>query len=124
MNGTFESPLKHILPEESHPVHFQLILPRDQKERGYFSGDNISEIGKLFTKRPICILLAPTGEHTFARRRLMMAVPLAKAGIGSLIIQNPFYGERKPKSQFRSRLLYVIILFQNIQLIVTTRYQT
>lgn len=28
-----------------------------------------------------------------------MAKPLLKAGIGSIILENPFYGYRKPKDQ-------------------------
>ena len=42
----------------------------------------------------------------FWRRRLFMAKPLLQeAGIASIILENPFYGSRKPKAQ-----LYVIIL--------------
>lgn len=36
----------------------------------------------------------------FFRRRNLMAKPLIKeAGIGALLLENPFYGLRKPKDQ-------------------------
>ena len=92
-DGYFESPFyfeyqigrrKKIirLPEESKIAHVQLILPRD-----------------FLPSSPLVIHFAATGDEGFARRRLTMALPLAKKGYGSLLLENPFYGIRKPKGQ-------------------------
>lgn len=41
-----------------------------------------------------------------------MAKPLANEhGIASVLLENPFYGVRKPKNQLRSSLLHVVDLF-------------
>ncbi|XP_076823045.1 protein ABHD18-like [Clavelina lepadiformis] len=60
---------------------------------------------------PACIHMAGTGDHGFQRRREMIAKPLLKSGITSVLLENPFYGTRKPKEQFRSGLLHVTDLF-------------
>lgn len=40
-----------------------------------------------------------------------MVKPLLKHGIGSIILENPYYGLRKPKSQLYSCLPYVSDIF-------------
>jgi hypothetical protein len=40
-----------------------------------------------------------------------MAKPLLQAGIGSIILENPYYGLRKPKNQIRSSLHFVSDIF-------------
>ena len=48
----------------------------------------------------------------FFRRRTLTALPLLKReGLGALILENPFYGSRKPPEQTRSQLLHVSDLF-------------
>ncbi len=92
-NGYFESPFlfeytkgkeKVVveLPEEAKRAYVQFILPK-----------------QVHSKTPIVIHFAATGDQGFSRRRLTMAIPLAKIGIGSLLLENPFYGRRKPKDQ-------------------------
>ncbi|XP_056010431.1 protein ABHD18-like isoform X2 [Ostrea edulis] len=55
--------------------------------------------------KPICIHHGGTGDHGYILRRRLMAEPLLNEhGIGSVIIESPFYGTRKPKDQFRSSL--------------------
>ncbi|XP_034738959.1 protein ABHD18 isoform X5 [Etheostoma cragini] len=62
--------------------------------------------------RPVCIHLAGTGDHFFWRRRTLMARPMVKeAGMASLLLENPYYGYRKPKDQLRSSLKNVSDLF-------------
>ncbi|XP_047209999.1 protein ABHD18 isoform X2 [Girardinichthys multiradiatus] len=62
--------------------------------------------------RPVCIQLAGTGDHFFWRRRTLMARPMIKeAGMASLLLENPYYGYRKPKDQLRSCLKNVSDLF-------------
>ncbi|XP_047441894.1 protein ABHD18 [Mugil cephalus] len=98
-DGFFISPLEHlvpgILPPEAVKARFQFIVPkRWQKDR------------------PVCIHLAGTGDHFFWRRRTLMARPMIKeAGMASLLLENPYYGYRKPKDQLRSCLKNVSDLF-------------
>ncbi|KAL9959144.1 hypothetical protein ACROYT_G036234 [Oculina patagonica] len=99
--GHFTSPLAQhfpgLLPKESETAHFQVIVPKKWPENG---------------RKPACLHLAGTGDHHFWRRRNLMAKPLAKEhGIASVLLENPFYGVRKPKNQLRSSLLHVVDLF-------------
>ena len=57
-----------------------------------------------FSGKPICIILAGTGEHGFSRRGQFLAYPLAESGVASIILESPFYGLRKPKHQWGSKL--------------------
>ena len=54
---------------------------------------------KAVRKTPVCVLFAATGDQGFTWRREVVALPLAKKGIGSLILQSPFYGRRRPDYQ-------------------------
>ncbi|KAA0184199.1 hypothetical protein HAZT_HAZT001255 [Hyalella azteca] len=99
--GHFMSPfdlhLPGLLPEASRKAHFQMILPHKWAKDDY---------------RPVCIQLAGTGDHGFWKRRTWMAKPLVRDyGIGSILLENPFYGLRKPPEQRRSSLLNVSDLF-------------
>lgn len=101
MEGQFESPFeKHlpsIMPEETKTAYFQVILPKKWKSQ------------KI---KPICLHLAGTGDHYFWRRRNLIAKPLLKeSGIASILLENPFYGLRKPKDQIRSSLHNVSDIF-------------
>ncbi len=63
-------------------------------------------------RRPVCIQFAGTGDHFFYRRRHLMALPMVRErGIASVILENPFYGPRKPKDQLRSSLRNVTDIF-------------
>ncbi|XP_054158242.1 protein ABHD18-like [Oppia nitens] len=99
--GHFMSPLVQYLPElvpkESQIAKFQLILPKQWPQSGL---------------KPVCLHLAGTGDHHFWRRRTLMAKPLLKEyGIASIILENPFYGCRKPPDQTRSSLKNVSDIF-------------
>ncbi|XP_053995904.1 protein ABHD18 isoform X1 [Hylaeus anthracinus] len=101
IEGCFESPFhKHlpgIMPNETITAHFQLVLPRK-----WYSHKT----------KPICLHLAGTGDHFFWRRRNLIAKPLLKeSGIASLLLENPFYGLRKPQNQIRSSLHNVCDIF-------------
>ncbi|CAN9514539.1 unnamed protein product [Ophioblennius macclurei] len=98
-DGFFLSPLEHlvpgILPKEAVKARFQFIVPK-----------------KWQKNKPVCIHLAGTGDHHFWRRRTLMARPMIKeAGMASLLLENPYYGYRKPKDQLRSCLKNVSDLF-------------
>ncbi|XP_041453611.1 protein ABHD18-like [Lytechinus variegatus] len=100
VDGNFRSPfdryLPNIMPKEVKTARFQLIVPTRWPSQ----------------RKPVCIHMAGTGDHFFWRRRTFLARPLIKEyGIGSLLIENPFYGCRKPKEQLRSSLRHVNELF-------------
>ncbi|XP_069129832.1 protein ABHD18-like [Argopecten irradians] len=92
----FERHLPGVMPEKARTAKFKLILPKDWQSENY---------------KPVCLQLAGTGDHGFRNREERMAVPLLKKGIASLLVENPFYGSRKPKTQTRSFLLHVNDLF-------------
>ncbi|KAM3866691.1 protein ABHD18 [Diretmus argenteus] len=99
LDGFFISPLEHwvpgILPPEAVKARFQFIVPK-----------------KWQRNRPVCIHLAGTGDHFFWRRRTLMARPMIReTGMASLLLENPYYGYRKPKDQRRSSLKNVSDLF-------------
>lgn len=101
LEGHFHTPFANYLPEllppESEKAYFQVILPTKWKSENY---------------RPVCVQYAGTGDHYFWRRRRLMALPMIRErGIGSIILENPFYGLRKPKHQLRSSLQQVSDLF-------------
>jgi len=86
--GEFLSPYNLLpLPQESKKAFFELALPRDAS-----------------ANTPICLHLAATGDEGFSRRRELFAIPLLKSGIGSLILENPYYGRRRPAGQEKKML--------------------
>ncbi|KAI8120374.1 hypothetical protein FF38_02828 [Lucilia cuprina] len=100
LEGHFLTPLElhlpGIVPKKAQTAHFQVVLPNHWQDR----------------HQPMCIHLAGTGDHFFWRRRNLIAKPLLKEGnIGSIILENPFYGTRKPDNQVRSNLHNVSDIF-------------
>uniref|UniRef100_A0A914WPW2 Protein ABHD18 n=1 Tax=Plectus sambesii TaxID=2011161 RepID=A0A914WPW2_9BILA len=103
LEGKFRSPLAEFHPEMLEPpvgdAVFQVVLPVEWPK-------NAKRL------KPMCIQLAGTGDHYFWRRRTLLAKPLAiENGVGSILLENPFYGSRKPKDQVRSSLNNVCDLF-------------
>jgi hypothetical protein len=90
-HGSFESPLSARLPTESKRAYFQIVMPEDQT----FPSKAL----------PMAVVLPATGEHGFARQRTCLCMPLAKNfGIGSIILEGPFYGRRRPANMRGSKL--------------------
>nr|XP_023023349.1 protein ABHD18 [Leptinotarsa decemlineata] len=87
--------LPGLIRKEVQDCVFQMVLPIEWNS----------------TYKPVCIHFAGTGDHYFWRRRKIMAEPLLKEGIGAIILENPYYGTRKPKDQIRSSLHYVSDIF-------------
>lgn len=103
LEGQFTSPLANHLPEvcpkKVETAYFQAVIPKS------WSNDNT-------LLKPLVLQFAGTGDHFFWRRRKLMALPLAREhSIGSIILENPYYGLRKPPDQLRSSLKYVSDLF-------------
>lgn len=103
LEGHFISPfgqyLPDLVPDESKKAYFQVLIPKAWDQ------DN-SEF------RPMVLHMAGTGDHYYWRRRNLIAKPLLKeSNIGSIILENPFYGARKPEYQVRSILHNVSDIF-------------
>ncbi|VDN58055.1 unnamed protein product [Dracunculus medinensis] len=96
LEGYFESPYGAVFPE---------MMPGNVRRAtwcGFFPVE---------TRNALVIHLAGTGDHSFLRRKLGFANSLLKMGISSILLENPFYGTRKPSNQFRSNLNNVSDLF-------------
>ena len=86
------------VPPEVGTGHFQLVLPLDHR----LGHDTI----------PIGICYAGTGDQGYSRRRLLTANPLLKEfRIATIIVENPYYGFRRPRHQDGASLSYVTDLF-------------
>jgi pimeloyl-ACP methyl ester carboxylesterase len=86
--GAFLSPYADLpLPAESRTSFFEMVLPL-----------------KASRETPICIHFAATGDEGFDRRRRALALPLLRKGIASLILENPYYGRRRPPGQHKKML--------------------
>jgi hypothetical protein len=103
--GHFLSPLVDHLPvhESCRTAKFQMLVPSKNKRDKL--GLNESSL------KPMVVHLAGTGDHFYWKRRVFMAKPLLEYGIGSVLLENPFYGHRKPPEQNNSCLLNVSDLF-------------
>ena len=76
--GRFRSPAADVLPSESWTAHVERWIP------GH--------------RAPVLLVLAATAEEGVARRR-PLARWLARHGIGAVLLENPFYGARRPAGQ-------------------------
>lgn len=99
MEGRFKSPHAIVFPEQM-PGAMQWA-----KWKGIFPARN---------RKALCIHMAGTGDHSYFRyviisffypvfrREIGFANDLLKEeGMASILLQNPFYSERKPPKQFR-----------------------
>lgn len=101
----FESPVHRLLPPESRMATALLVTP---KQQAMSSSSSSSEPTSSF---PLVALMPPTADFTYAARLRILAVPLARRGIASLVPMIPFYADRKPEEQFRACLMSVSDLF-------------
>ena len=106
LHGHFTTPLMKIIPNLIPPVaqtaRFEVVMHKNS---------SLFKEKVLNGNCPACIHMAGTGDHGYHRRRELLAKPLLKNGITSVLLENPFYGSRKPKEQKNSGLLYVNDLF-------------
>ncbi|KAK9123041.1 hypothetical protein Sjap_012643 [Stephania japonica] len=92
--GVFKTPcdeqLIDALPPESRSARVAFLAPK-------FVSPN----------RMACVVhLAGTGDHTF-ERRLRLGGPLLKENIATMVLESPFYGQRRPLLQRGAKLLCV-----------------
>lgn len=85
--GTFRSPAAEILPRESRTGLLEVHAPAS----GF--GPDV----------PVCLVLAATGDEGFGLRR-RLAKQLRARGVASVLLENPFYGSRRPAGQRLSLL--------------------
>jgi len=102
--GEFLSPVQDgSLPVESLRARFQLVLPAGLPAPN--SGRLAAAASAAHT--PALIHLAGLGDYTFVMRRVMMYALAREHGVASLILQSPFYGDRKPRWQRGAKLEHV-----------------
>lgn len=111
------SELSKPAPTEDHPSPIDIVWDAPQsfagvtRRTGTFLSpafellhDDATRTARIEVLRPassmraLCLHLASSGEEGFMRRRTF-ALPLVKRGIGAVILENPFYGRRRPKGQ-------------------------
>jgi hypothetical protein len=78
VDGSFDSP-EERLPECSRLARVRLLLPEGEP-------------------RGVAVHLAASGDQGFAVR-LRFAAPLLERGLGAVVLENPFYGDRRPQNQ-------------------------
>jgi len=90
--GSFLSTIDdtRLLPAASQQALFEMVSPK----------------GWTTLKHKTALVLLPgMGEFHYRRRREAVALPLAQEhGIASVILEGPFYGQRKPEGQRASKL--------------------
>ncbi|MCM2277503.1 MAG: alpha/beta hydrolase family protein [Oligoflexia bacterium] len=82
LDGTFESPLAAFLPGEAKEGRVRAYLPKEV--------DGLT---------PVYVLFAMTGEEGFKTRIGAFSRPLLELGIGTLLLENPYYGLRRDQGQ-------------------------
>ncbi|MCB1166399.1 MAG: alpha/beta hydrolase family protein [Leptospiraceae bacterium] len=81
----FYSPAKW-LPEQGALARAEMILPT-------------KFASSIPANAPIFLHFAATGDETTLPRRKLLGEPLAERGIVSILLENPYYGRRRPKFQ-------------------------
>ncbi|CAL9136932.1 unnamed protein product [Musa acuminata var. zebrina] len=92
--GIFRTPcdeqLINALPPESYNARVAFLVPKTVPPQ----------------KMACVVHLAGTGDHTF-ERRLRLGGPLLKENIATMVLESPFYGQRRPRLQRGAKLLCV-----------------
>ncbi|XP_076938704.1 uncharacterized protein LOC143606984 [Bidens hawaiensis] len=90
--GVFRTPcdeqIINALPPESHTARVAFLAPKFVPPH----------------KMACVVHLAGTGDHSF-ERRLRLGGPLLKENIATMVLESPFYGQRRPFLQSGSKLL-------------------
>jgi hypothetical protein len=90
LRASFRTPLTgrayDALPEESRQASALWVRPR-----------------RPAPGAPTVLHLAATGDHGFARRQ-HLGTPLVASGVGTVALESPFYGARRPAGQAGAKL--------------------
>jgi hypothetical protein len=93
--GSFASPYDASgFPLESRTGYVEWVLPEAATQN-----------------TPVLLHFAATGDEGFLRRRITLAIPLVRSGMGSLILENPYYGKRRPPGQHGKMLNRFVDLY-------------
>ncbi|MGK3984327.1 alpha/beta hydrolase family protein [Sorangium sp. So ce136] len=82
-DGTFRSPFAE-LPEACRVGHVRELSPRFRRPA---------------PDQPMYVMLAASGDEGFATRTRLLRLMVESTGIGVLLLENPFYGLRRPQGQ-------------------------
>ncbi|CAN6237438.1 unnamed protein product [Urochloa humidicola] len=84
---TCDERLIDALPPESHNARVAFLTPKN-----------------ITPEKMSCVVhLAGTGDHTF-ERRLRLGGPLLKNNIATMVLESPYYGQRRPSMQRGAKL--------------------
>lgn len=84
---TCDPRLIEALPPESHNARVAFLTPKS-----------------VSPEKMACVIhLAGTGDHSF-ERRLRLGGPLLKDNIATMVLESPYYGQRRPSMQHGSKL--------------------
>ncbi|XBH62236.1 protein ABHD18 [Triticum urartu] len=84
---TCDERLIDALPPESHNARVAFLTPKD-----------------VSPEKMACVVhLAGTGDHSF-ERRLRLGGPLLKDNIATMVLESPYYGQRRPSMQHGAKL--------------------
>lgn len=115
VHGQFVSPLASHCPHLFVEENMKLC-----RWKGMFVCDERKRKG-------VVINLAATGDHSYKVREFSFANDLLQRGIGSVLIENPFYGSRKPSSWPISFLAFHVLkrlllrLFRSVSIVTRQR---
>ena len=82
-DGTFSSPVAG-LPEAARVAHVRQLLPSARRPAA---------------EQPMYVVLAASGDEGFVTRTRLFQPMVEALGIGVLLLENPFYGPRRPPGQ-------------------------
>ena len=104
----FENPFFEFpQPKNTKKVFLEIVVPKGKD---------------LFKKRndlPLVLIMPASGDEGFQYRKKKLAFPLAEKGIGSILIEIPFYGKRRPPTQELTHIQlvsdFLLMIYLSIQ---------
>lgn len=90
--GTFTSPLAHVLPEEAKTAKFLFVRPSKHAT------------GWSDVPSAVIVQLPSTGDKGYGTRLALAEEMAVKRGWASIILMAPYYAARKPATQYGARV--------------------
>eukprot|EP00742_Colponemidia_sp_Colp-10_P004922 GILJ01005256.1.p1 GENE.GILJ01005256.1~~GILJ01005256.1.p1 ORF type:complete len:442 (+),score=52.36 GILJ01005256.1:229-1554(+) len=118
--GSFECPVisgartgthsfAHILPPQCHVAHIRWIMPVSAFEKRVINKRITYIPSSSFFSTGVTVLLSATGQEGYQWRTDNVAVPLARESqVGTVILENPFYGKRRATYAESSGRIYSV----------------